>query len=205
MSSSSTTASPSTEAFSTEDLLLLVASTKPELSRLVQNATKKYVASTRVNDAVHLFNNFEEAKECFLKSLAEHSVRHYMTALSEAARIPEVADRVFGAAKEEGLAQVDAVIAGCASLSTKVPRKNAGAAQRASPNGGGGALAVDDDEDGGSSSAMCEGAIGIEGILLHAQLREENAVLTAQLAGLKDRLDDAKAVIEGLMRMRLVA
>lgn len=200
MSSSSTTA----EAFSTEDLLLLVSSTKPELSRLVQNATKKYVASTRVNDAVHLFNNFEEAKECFLKSLAEHSVRHYMTALSEAARIPEVADRVFGAAKEEGLAQVDAVIAGCDSLSTKVPRKNAGAGQRASPNGGR-ALAVDDDEDGGSSSAMCEGAIGIEGILLHAQLREENAVLTAQLAGLKDRLDDAKAVIEGLMRMRLVA
>ena len=158
---------------------------RPESLRTAQMALKKYGTLFQNNDAVHLFRNLEDVKDRFLSVLAEHSVRHYMFALVEVARLPHFSKNLFGEDTDAGIALVDKVAADCNKLSTKVPRK----AHRGSEND----TSFDHDDDGvsfgeGAAKSAVEDA-----------LREEVASLRATNSGLELRLEDAKSYINGLL------
>ena len=128
-----------------------------------------------------------------MTNLAEHSVRHYIGVLAEAAHIDDVANLVF-TVPAEGLAAVDEVLAACSTLNTKVPRK---------PRKNDGT-----EKDGTGSSVDCDEVANVSGQSVPANLRDEIAELRilvakleVQVTGLKDRLDDSRYVISELFEV----
>ena len=176
-----------------DDILKLVATSKPDTLRIMHNALKKYSLLFQSNDAVYLFNNLEEVKNRFLTNLAEHSVRHYIGVLAEAAHIDEVASLVF-TTPSDGIAAVDVVLATCSALTTKVPRKPRTNTDAMIVQRGAGSI-VDSDDDTAISNAQSVSADLLNEV---ADMRVMVAKLEVQVAGLKDRLDDSRYIITKL-------
>ena len=172
-----------------DDVLKLVASTAPDALRTTNMALKKYSTLYQTNDATYLFNNLSEVKSSFMKVLAEHSVRHYIGVLADVARIPAVTSLVFGTDPSFALAVVDRVMDECATLSTKVPR-------RSRRNDGSGKESPDEASDGAETDAVASSGSSL--LEENQRLRLQVLKLELQLAGLQDRLDDSRHVIDKL-------
>ena len=178
-----------------EDVLKLVASNSPDVLRTTHMALKRFSSKFPGKDATYLFNNLATVKTEFMKVLGEHSVRHYIGALANAARTPEITSLVFGSDPAAGLAAVEAVVEDCASLSTKVPRRS----RRKDSS---------DEADGIMSDEGLDDEANTAEQISAASLREENLELRAQLmrlevqhAGLKERLEDARHVVDRMFEV----
>jgi hypothetical protein len=182
---------------SIEDVLKLVASNSPDALRTTHMALKRFSSKFPGKDATYLFNNLATVKTEFMKILGEHSVRHYIGALANAARTPEITSLVFGSEPAAGLAAVEAVLEDCASLSTKVPRRSRRKDSSDDAEGATNDDGIDDEAHSAEQTSAAEASLREENLELRAQLMR----LEVQHAGLKERLVDARHVVDRMFEV----
>lgn len=183
---------------------------KPETMRALGNALRKFSIAFETSDAGVAYTQFGEVRRRFAGLLAEHSVKHYVGALHEAARLPLVSAWLrerWGADADARFRHLDEVAAECAALSGKVPRRSRAArdseAQRAASPPPGAAGGSGDTEAPEPPSAARDGAAAEEEAASLWRrclaLDTENAVLRAQLECTLERVADMSRVVAGLI------
>ena len=195
MATNTTTNTAAPNKVQIEEVITLIATrVSPDTLRIAQAAMKKYSNLFHDTGAVDLFGRLAEVKDAFLGVLAEHSVRHYVAALAEVARVPEVSLRLFGSVEAAAtrLADIEAVVRDCnQNLSAKVPRKKKTVPAAADPP----KEETDKDNKDNKDNKDKDGEGETE---LH-RVERESMVLRMKNELLEARLADAKETIQGLL------
>ena len=183
----------------------------PDAKRHAAAAAKKLLALTSAaDDVAAVFRGFVGALPLFREKLADNYARMYAKGLAELFALPPVAEHLREALGEEDYAaESERVAAALAALKdapvVKAPRQRRGGGAAAAARGGDAAEAEDADEASAAAAAASDEELAELRERLQAatealaRLQAANAALEAQVDGLRDRLGDAKHVVDSLI------